>query len=500
MIDKNNFDSNEKKSFHVQVFRQQTLSHSFNVGDNKGPSNFGKDFIVSANDMSSFDLYLKVSFRDGTKSKIVNLFKSGHLHDNSTDMVFVPKLNLPYSSLEYQEFNIIINDPKGRQYILFMKWKLQANEPNKELIFKFKKAPFENEHILNIINDYNAFDLKNSNFSNQRGECIRAQHLVSIETGKSSDEIFKCEILHIPSIQWSSIRILHANEKQLKATSHLIGLAQLPMYEQLQDPQYPLGLNPQFEKAMLVRNGKGDYAIVKGKWVGFRRGVPPNARSKRGIPGDPGHLQLKIYFFDTKMVYKFDISSNFKFEIKTNTIKAAVELQTGKFSVNSIINQDIQSNDVASLLATVFSISTLHVLLQPKQNPLHVTSFASGLKKATPSSSTSATVYRGRRPVRSINIDDYLLFSIVGYNDLIHSDCYIHYCHLHNHHNNHHHEDSQNDCNNFEGQQNEGLDNKDQWMFNDCENQETNDSGFSDGGSDSQNDNAGIDPSAGCGG
>ena len=56
------------------------------------------------------------------------------------------------------------------------------------------------------------------------------------------------------------------------ASSHLIELDQLPTENLAGFGEFSL---KSFEKAMLVRNVNGDFAIVKAKWTGFRQGVPP---------------------------------------------------------------------------------------------------------------------------------------------------------------------------------------------------------------------------------
>ncbi len=491
----------------MKIFDSNRLLYSFEASTGFNSKIADRSTNFSEADPSTLKLSLEIAHKDNATSKLGNLFKHGRTHDRTHDMHYVPKIAIPKFQLEYQEFNMDVHSPKGLSYNLFMKWKLQT-EYSKQVAFTFIKDQFKNYHTEHILNDCNAFDLKNVNLKGARGECIGAQHHVMVNRDGKPMEIYKCEVLHIPSIQWSSIRILSQDEMDIMSTSNLIGLAQLPMKNQMQDQNYPLDLDPKFETAMLIKNSYGDFAIVKGKWSGFRRGVPPKARGQRGTPGDPGHLQVLIYFFDTKSVQRLDIPSSFKFDIKTASSTAKIDLQNGKLNVSANDGQNLKSYEVENLIATVLSISTIHVLRQPKPSP-YVTVGGKLQLAPRPAASTALTV-RGGRPVRSMIMDDYLLFSMIGYYDLVGSPCF-----MHNYEWQHHHHDviidnncdslqPSNDQDNFCGiDTNDGgndttANGGDSWIFNDCDGETTNDGGSGDtgGGIDS----SGGDYAAGCGG
>ncbi len=486
------------------MYHGRQLCYNFVAFTKSIPKIISRLIGFSEADPSSLDLSLEVAYKENASAKLGNFFKHGKLHDKTNDAYFLPKLAIPKHQIEFQEFNMDISDPKGLHYNLFMKWRLETKY-NKEVAFKFMKDQFKNYHIQDIMNDCNAFDLKNLNLSGPRGECIGAQHQVVINSNSKLIDVYKCEVLHIPSIQWSSIRILSQNEMDMMTTSNLIGLAQLPLKSQMQDPNYLLDLDPKFEKAMLIKNIYGDFAIVKGKWVGFRRGVAPRNRGQRGIPGDPGHLQVIVYFFDSKSFQKIDVPASFKFEIRTMMATAVVDLQTGKLNVRANDGQNLRSNEVENLVATVLSISTIHVLLQPKQNPC----VRVGNKlQIAPRPATTAVPVRGGRPVRSVIMDDYLLFSMIGYNELVASPCFMNYYEWQTNNP----DVVINECSTFQpsDDQNNFCDNNDmnnnncdnmtsggdQWMFNDCDGVTNNDHSDIGGGADL----SGIDNAGGCGG
>ena len=51
------------------------------------------------------------------------------------------------------------------------------------------------------------------------------------------------------------------------------------------------------ERAMLIKNGKGDWGIVKAHWIGFRRGIPKSDR------GGYIYYVMLLYTGLSEMVY-----------------------------------------------------------------------------------------------------------------------------------------------------------------------------------------------------
>ena len=122
---------------------------------------------------------------------------------------------------------------------------------------------------------FSNFELDQLDFSSAVNS-MRASHWIMIHNKQIA---FKCEILHGLSRKWSGIRILEANdESRLMASSYFIGISQLPNQSVLSyldkkiNPIRDCSNHPgvsleKFEKAMLVRNLNGDYAIIKGMSV-----------------------------------------------------------------------------------------------------------------------------------------------------------------------------------------------------------------------------------------
>jgi hypothetical protein len=285
-----------------------------------------------------------------------------------------------------------------------------------------EKDNFKKYHMKDIINECNAFDLRNIDFSGPRGDCIGAQHKVQVNINASPVEVYKCEVLHVPAIQWSSIRILTRDEMKMMTTSNLISLAQLPLKGQIQDANFALDLDPKFEKAMLVKSVCGDYAIVKGKWVGFRRGISPTS-GRQGVRGDPGHLFITIRFLEDKLKLELDMNSTFKLNMKMKDVTVLVDFLTARIDIKAT-SGEIKSDLVENVLATVLSISTLHVLLQPKPMPYQMIGSQMRLLPK-PIMLSAGLANRGALPVRSVMVDDYLLLGMIGYYELIESECFM---------------------------------------------------------------------------
>ena len=137
--------------------------------------------------------------------------------------------------------------------------------PKKSMILTLTKGPFECIHMNHILNEYLMFDFQNKDFNKQAGECVRAQHKLVANDNNANIQLLTIEILHLVSQQWSSIKIM--SDENVLATSHLIDSRQLPLNQQVGYDKKVFTLDPKYEKAMLIRNLNGDYAMVKGKWV-----------------------------------------------------------------------------------------------------------------------------------------------------------------------------------------------------------------------------------------
>lgn len=102
----------------------------------------------------------------------------------------------------------------------------------------------------------------------------------------------------------SAIGVYSGNK--LVAVSHLISADCLPDKDMIGNAMVDLSqllfdattiqqphLSAPDERAMIVFGHTGDFAIVKGKWEGYKRMVPPNKDSKTlGVAGNAGKLSV----------------------------------------------------------------------------------------------------------------------------------------------------------------------------------------------------------------
>ncbi|XP_045164314.2 uncharacterized protein LOC123528567 [Mercenaria mercenaria] len=170
-----------------------------------------------------------------------------------------------------------------------------------------------------------------------------------------SQDAFMVRTIHSVSLMTSVIHVSY--QHKLCSVAHLIAADQLPLPTQVNHDI--VTINPKLgERAVLIKNNNGDWGIVCGKWTGLRKGVPPT-RDRRGIPGCPGTLRIKLYKMATGQLIQTELpylQKQYKFSIDS----ARVDLKTG------ILHIDPQTNEVAENIALAFSISLLHVLCVPR--------------------------------------------------------------------------------------------------------------------------------------
>jgi hypothetical protein len=368
-------------------FEAYALNYENPKLENKVPINLGKD------DKEPIKIELEVSpivpickyFRLCTKKK------STHYFD----------LNTPGDRLKTEVISNIGFYCNDHSYDLELTWTFTREEPVE--ITKTVKFILHNEHfkrydLATIVNDCNAFDLKNLDFLDQQVMCLGAQHRLCAKLDAKELENYKIEILHVPVIQWTSIRVLSHDEMHLMAMANLIGSAQLPAKHQMKDSDSKfIVFDPKVEKAMLIKDARGDYAIVKGAWSKW------------------DYLDVTIYYLRTNASCDLKITSNFKFVVSLESLSLTVDMQTATIIVKSLTDQNLESHKVECLIAIVMSILTLHVLLEPKQNPFKLEGGELKLKKATDENSI---------PFESLSVKERIL-SIVGYNDLLDSKLFM---------------------------------------------------------------------------
>lgn len=209
-------------------------------------------------------LRVNVRYRETIADKLANTFKYLPKHDNSCDIYFDPRIIAPEKGIENQYFSYALKDPRGNEFNLNQRWRIETRI-QRCVRFGIIQGPFQAIDMKYIFLDYDVFDLHNRDFSGQKGEGIRAQHTITSMINNYEETLFTAEILHIVSLQWSSVRIMKDN--QVYATSHLIGPAHLPPKAKIKYDKLCLTLESKDERAVLVRNIKGDYAILIGKWI-----------------------------------------------------------------------------------------------------------------------------------------------------------------------------------------------------------------------------------------
>ncbi|XP_062595777.1 uncharacterized protein LOC134257152 [Saccostrea cucullata] len=193
--------------------------------------------------------------------------------------------------------------------------------------------------------------------------CSVANHRIRNADG---EVMFTARVIHSLPLMTSVVHVYYHDK--LNVVCHLIGPDTLPTPTQVQssDENSPITLSPQKgERAMIIKNNEGDWAILVGRWTGVRKGVPGRRATKHQtgrapIRGSPGHLEVTMYRLPTgeRSVVELD-SEQFRyydFTVKFHGFEADFSKCTVKIS----------PTDGAENLALVFCISVLQVLCQPR--------------------------------------------------------------------------------------------------------------------------------------
>jgi hypothetical protein len=298
---------------------------------------------------------------------------------------FNSEIQIDLSSIKDQEYTMKLNDSFNNEYKLRFNWSIKILTQS-EVKIQISKQPFQEINMFNSRNEFKNFGLDLIEYKlDEKG--VRAYHQLVVNLGRRLVKVYTLEMLHVLSRKWSSIRIKDIkNDTKLFASSHLIGLEQLPSLAHFSNRKIKqdknklseslegfIVLDDRYEKAMLVKNLiDQDFAIIKAKWINKRNGIPgvPGDRSKgirgkQGVPGNMGYLIVSIYLFKSKKTQIIEINNNFVFIIQSNNLKAQVNLKSGLMVFNQL-NNKIDELEIESVLASIFSIAILHVMLQPK--------------------------------------------------------------------------------------------------------------------------------------
>lgn len=355
----------------------------------------------------SLDLKVVLSLKQSNSSKLLGKFKmkpekSSASETLGCDFYITEKLMIPENKVEIQEIvtDLVTKSRLNNRFLLEQRWQVEY-ELEKSLFFRLEKKEFKTMTTRDILyeKDYSGvFDFKNLIEQPYQEKCaIRTRHNVTIFESDRFMELYQLEILHIAPIQWSSLRLMQ-NEKLL-VTSHLIGLDQLPLLEQLNSEHFKwLSFNPARDRAMLIRNVHGDYAIIKGEWIRpSPKSIPSAAKTLSGHKKtliyrpasileeedeDLGHLMITLYLIEKKVFKKFRIPNSFIFVLNNKSIKSIVDLKSGMMEMQFIdddeesdqsrrVGSEMANTGVENNIAIMFSIALLHVLLQPKSYDLN---------------------------------------------------------------------------------------------------------------------------------
>ncbi|KJH53574.1 hypothetical protein DICVIV_00319 [Dictyocaulus viviparus] len=119
-------------------------------------------------------------------------------------------------------------------------------------------------------------------------------------------EKYTVQVVHSASILLSMI-LVYGREQRLLAMAHLIGADSLPSRDQLDNNlQFLPHISSPDERAFVIVNKDGDYAIVKGKWTGFSR-KQPAAKGQKAKPGSAGRLLVDAFNLLKNTVQKIEV-------------------------------------------------------------------------------------------------------------------------------------------------------------------------------------------------
>lgn len=280
-------------------------------------------------------LIVKTKFK-----KLKNILSKSWLVKNFKLIIPLELADLPNLKQKFISVPIFLNG----EIKLNLNLKINLNTIMYELNLGLKKNSFKHVKYSDIANDYSLlFDLKSFN---QVDQVLRANHvIIAIDANK---DVFEVEVLHMPLKHWSSIRVI--NETKTVVSAHTLDPLQLPRFSNVENEDY--ALDPSCEKAILVRDFHGDFAIIKGKWQKMK---------KDGF--EVKNFLVKIIFLrNNTPVTKLEINEDFKaVTIDGNSrITYGAYLDKGLVWINSPEN-DVENFEwsVENHLAIVFSVSVL---------------------------------------------------------------------------------------------------------------------------------------------
>ncbi|XP_062592625.1 uncharacterized protein LOC134254077 [Saccostrea cucullata] len=179
--------------------------------------------------------------------------------------------------------------------------------------------------------------------------CQVASHKLRDQNGNIA---FTCRFIHSVNVMTSVVHVFYNDE--MAAVAHIIGSDQLPLRNQV-GPEN-IWLEPSSgERAIVIKTEEGDSLILVGKWVEFLRG-------RRGVPGNPGHLLVKVY----RVGHEGPLQKQLINLSHSQYIPVEFEGLKLDFKKGLITCSRIAAGQVLNYVALSFSIALLHVLCVPR--------------------------------------------------------------------------------------------------------------------------------------
>jgi len=278
------------------------------------------------------------TFKDSILAKMKNLLKRENTYKEKGGSIAVA-IHQPTKLVEITTDTQQIDDKYGNRFSLTSEWRL-CHMPNSFIFLRLQNNAFDEIRITQNLSQFPVFDFQELSYGDD--DALIARHTLYLAQPNSNihQACLTVEVLHVISTQWSSIRI--TDGVKTLASAHMINNSQLPTPEQVNKPNVPsLGKN---ERAMLVRNAAGDFAVVKG--------------SKRK------DVALQYYLLHNETV-KYVKADKDRVQLIDEQLDLRLDNKSGEFTIG--FNEGhVDELRIESMLAVVFSMSLLHVQLLPK--------------------------------------------------------------------------------------------------------------------------------------
>ncbi|XP_046558329.1 uncharacterized protein LOC124267451 [Haliotis rubra] len=211
--------------------------------------------------------------------------------------------------------------------------------------------------------------------------CYMATHTVAFISG---EPVFTCKVIHSTDVMMSAVYVYY--REKLVTCAHLIGPDQLPHPDQVRTDsaeKIPC-LNPQSgERAVLIKNNRGDWGIVTGSWTGVderalsaSKGEKRRRRRRNAVPTSPGKLTYRWYNIPKKRLSFHQLD-----------YKSGLMLRMGDVVYDDGHVMLYDGDEVAEHLALVLSVGLLVAMCQPRQrvwDPVWKEVFTTLLGEETP--------------------------------------------------------------------------------------------------------------------